>query len=293
MNGYTKTAILFAGMTAFFGMVGYLIAGTQGMIVALGFAGIGNLYAYWNSDKLALKAHKAIPVDETTAPSLYNMTRDLADRGNMPMPALYVMENDQPNAFATGRNPENAAVAVTTGLLARLNNDELAGVIAHELAHIKNHDTLLMTVTATLAGAISVLANFGMLMGGGGGERRIHPIVSILVMILAPIAAMLIQMAISRAREFEADRVGAEICGSPQALANALDKIAGQAARIDNERAENAPSTAHMFIINPLHARAIDGLFATHPPTAERIRRLAMMQNGNVQGGSTGRNPWY
>ncbi len=276
MSGYLKTTLLMAGLMAFCGVVGGMIGGYNGMVIALGFAGLMNIWAYWNSDKFVLRHYNATQIDEQTAPRLLAMVEGLARNAQLPMPKVYVIQDDQPNAFATGRNPENAAVAVTTGLMTRLDENEVAGVIAHELAHIKNRDTLIMTVSATIAGAISALANFGMFFGGSG-ENRQNIVVTLLIAMLAPIAATLIQMAISRAREFEADRIGAEICGAPQDLASALNKIAGAAAVIDNHAAEANPATAHMFIINPLHMHAIDGLFATHPKTEERIRRLMAM----------------
>lgn len=225
-------------------------------------------------------------VDPRAAPDLYNMVRGLADRAGMPMPKLYLIETDQPNAFATGRNPENAAVAVTRGLLRALTPEEVAGVVAHELAHIRNRDTLLMTVTATFAGAISMLANFAFFFGGSSneeGERPMGLVGTLALMFLAPLAAGLVQMAISRSREYEADRIGAEICGRPLWLASALGKIEGLAQRIDNVRAERNPATAHMFIVNPLHAMGHDRLFATHPNTANRIAALRAMAEGAPQ----------
>ena len=274
---FTRTAILLAGMTALFLGAGFLIGGEAGLVIAAGVALATNLFAYWNSDKLVLRMHGAREVDERAAPSLVRIVRQLADNADLPMPKVYVIDTAQPNAFATGRNPENAAVAVTQGLLRRLSPEETAGVLAHELAHVKNRDTLTMTITATLAGAISMLANFGLFFGVFGGNSRNNPlgIVGVLlVAILAPLAAMLVQMAISRAREYEADRVGAEICGRPLWLASALEKIQAAAGAIDNQSAERNPASAHLFIINPLHARAVDGLFSTHPDTAERVERL-------------------
>ncbi len=268
---YLKTGLLLAGMTALFMFIGATLGGQQGMVIALLFAMGTNFFAYWFSDSMVLRMHGARQVSEQEAPELYRMVAQLAERAQMPMPKVYIMNNPQPNAFATGRNPQNAAVAATTGLLQMLTPREVAGVMAHELAHIKNRDTLIMTVTATLAGAISMLANFAMFFGGR--ENR-NPIASILVMILAPMAAMLVQMAISRTREYAADRVGAEIAGDPEALASALQKIEQGAMRIDNHRAENNPATAHMFIINPLHAYKVDNLFSTHPKTANRIAKL-------------------
>lgn len=287
MNGFLKTTILMAAMTAIVGGIGHLLGGAGGMMVALALAGAMNVWMWFNSDKMVLRHYNAQEVDMATSPNLVGMIERLSRNANLPMPKVYVIENDQPNAFATGRNPENSAVAITTGLMSRLSGDEIEGVMAHELAHIKNRDTLIMTVTATLAGALSMLANFAMFFGGSG-ENRPHPIVGLLVMIFAPLAATIVQMAISRAREYEADRVGAEICGKPQALASALERIATNARHIDNQPAEANPATAHMFIINPLHVHAIDGLFSTHPPTEERIRRLMGMAGAGI----LRPNPW-
>ena len=294
---YVRTGMLMAGLTALFGAVGYLLGGGGGMLMALGFAAVTNLFSYWNSDRLALAAHNAHEVDATTAPELYGMVRDLAARANMPMPRVYLIDEDQPNAFATGRNPENAAVAATTGILRTLSYEELAGVMAHELAHIKNHDTLTMTITATMAGAISSLVTFGMMFGSR--DHRPNFIVQILLSILAPLAAMVIQMAISRSREYEADKLGAEICGNPVWLADALAKIAGGVAHTPNETAEAKPATAHMFIINPLTAGGMDSLFSTHPDTGNRI--AALMEQARAMGigrsaggfvGGAAQNPW-
>lgn len=278
---HMRTYILLAGMTALFGVVGLLLGGRGGMVIALLVAAAMNLYSYWNSDKLALRAHNAQEVDETTAPELVAMVRQLAERANMPMPRVYVIHESQPNAFATGRNPENAAVAATTGIMELLTWEELAGVMAHELAHIRNHDTLTMTITATLAGAISTIANFGMFFGGG--RDRPNPIISILIAVLAPMAAMVVQMAVSRSREYEADKLGAEICGDPVWLANALAKISQGVAYRVNESAERHPATAHMFIINPLSGQGFDNLFSTHPNTENRI--AALMQLAQSMGG--------
>ncbi len=272
-----RTGVLLAGLTGLFLAVGFMLGGEGGLVIAFVPALAMNAFAYWNSDKLVLRMYGAREVGEGEAPTLVRLVRQLAEQAELPMPKVYVMENDQPNAFATGRNPANAAVAVTQGLLARLSQEETAGVLAHELAHIKNRDTLTMTVTATLAGAISMLASFGLFFGGLGGNSRNNPlgIVGVLLIaILAPMAAMLVQMAISRAREYEADRIGAEICGRPLWLAAALEKIAGAAKAIDNQPAERNPATAHLFIINPLHAHKVDGLFTTHPSTAEPVARL-------------------
>jgi heat shock protein HtpX len=271
--GYVRTGVLMAAMTALVMGLGLMLGGQGGLIIALVLAGGMNLYALWNSDKAILRQQGARVVDAAGAPDLVGMVRVLAGRAGVPMPKVYVIDTAQPNAFATGRNPDNAAVAVTAGLMRSLTRDELAGVIAHELAHIRNRDTLLMTVTATFAGAISMLANFALFFGG----RRDNPlglIGTLAMMILAPLAAALVQMAISRTREYEADRVGAEICGQPLALASALERIAGGAARIDNMAAERNPASAHMFIINPLHAHAHDRLFATHPATENRVAAL-------------------
>ncbi len=272
-----RTAILLAGLTGLFLAVGFMLGGEVGLVIAFALALAMNAFAYWNSDKLVLRMYGAREVGEGDAPSLVRLVRQLTEQADLPMPKVYVMETDQPNAFATGRNPDNAAVAVTQGLLRRLSQEETAGVLAHELAHIKNRDTLTMTVTATLAGAISMLANFGLFFGGLGGSSRNNPlgIVGVLLIaILAPLAAMLVQMAISRAREYAADRIGAEICGRPLWLAAALEKMASAAKAIDNQPAERNPATAHLFIVNPLHAHKVDGLFTTHPSTAERVARL-------------------
>jgi heat shock protein HtpX len=273
---FARTALLLAAMTGLFLAVGFFIGGQGGMIIAFVIALGMNLFAYWNSDKIVLRMQGAQEVDAAAAPRLFAIVQDLAKRGNLPMPRVYLMQTEQPNAFATGRNPENAAVAVTTGLLDRLNEQEIAGVLAHELAHVRNRDTLTMTITATLAGAIGMLAQFGMFFGGSRDSRN-NPLGIIGVLaaaILAPMVAMFVQMAISRSREYEADRIGAGICGQPLWLASALAKIHNASLQIDNHRAEANPATAHMFIINPLHAHAVDGLFRTHPSTEERIRRL-------------------
>lgn len=274
----TKTAILMAGMTALFLVIGAVIGGQSGMIMALLFAVGTNAFAYWNADKMVLRMHGAREVTQGEASDLYDMVADLAQRANLPMPKVYIMDNAQPNAFATGRNPENAAVAATTGLLRTLSRDEVAGVMAHELAHIKSRDTLIMTVTATIAGAIGMLANFGFLFGGSRDrEGGVGPMGAILMMIVGPMAAMIVQMAISRTREYAADRGAAEISGNPEALASALNKISGAAHRIVNQDAERNPATAHMFIINPLSGARMDNLFSTHPATENRIAALQQM----------------
>ncbi|MCW1931133.1 zinc metalloprotease HtpX [Pararhodobacter zhoushanensis] len=281
--GYVKTGILMAAMTALFLGMGYLIGGSAGALIAFVVAAGMNLYAWWNSDKAVLRMHNARPVDAYTAPELQQIVMELARNADLPPPAVYVIDSDQPNAFATGRNPDNAAVAVSTGLMQRLSRDEVAAVVAHELAHIKNYDTLIMTVTATFAGAIAMLANFAMFFRGG--DRRANPIAMIAMMILAPMAAGLVQMAVSRSREYEADRIGAEICGHPLWLADALGKIQTYAARIDNDTAERNPASAHMFIINPLHAHARDKLFSTHPATENRIAALEKLAQSMGQTG--------
>ncbi len=273
-----KTAILMAAITALFMAIGSVLGGRQGMMIALVVALGMNFFSYWFSDKLVLKMYNAQEVDETSAPQFYRMVRELAERAALPMPRVYLIQEDAPNAFATGRNPQNAAVAATTGILRVLSERELRGVMAHELAHVKHRDILISTISATMAGAISMLANFAMFFGGRDSEGRPHnPIVSILVMLLAPLAASLIQMAISRAREFEADRGGAEISGDPQALASALQKIKQVASGIPMNTAERHPETAQMMIINPLSGGGLRGLFSTHPSTEERVERLLAM----------------
>lgn len=276
MMSFARTALLMAAMTALFLFFGFMLGGEGGMMIALLFAAGMNLFAYWNADKMVLRMHGAREVDDRSAPELVSMVRDLARRARLPMPKVYIIDNAQPNAFATGRNPENAAVAATTGLLRLLNRDEIEGVMAHELAHVKNRDTLIMTITATIAGAISMLANFALFFGGNR-NNPLGIVGTILMMILAPMAAMLVQMAISRTREFAADKAGAEICGQPLALANALEKLHMGASRTVNERAEENPATAHLFIVNPLNGRSFDSLFSTHPRMEERIARLEAM----------------
>jgi heat shock protein HtpX len=291
MMGYAKTAVLMAAMTALFMAVGYGLGGGGGLLIALAVAAGMNAHAYWNSDKAVLRMHNAQECNSQIHPDLQRMVHQLADDAGMPRPRVYVINEDQPNAFATGRNPDNAAVAATTGLLRRMSREEVAAVMAHELAHIRNYDTLIMTITATFAGAISMLANFAMIFGRG---RNQNPIAMILVMILAPLAAAVVQMAISRSREYEADRVGAEICGNPLWLASALEKIQGFASRIDFDRAEDNPQTAHMFIINPLHVHKRDKLFSTHPNTENRIAalvKLAQQQGARPTRPASG-NPW-
>ena len=273
-GNWVKTSILMAGIVALFGAVGAMLGGQQGMLLALVFGGAMNLWAYWFSDKMVLRMYNARQVDETTSPYLYNMVKELAFRAQLPMPKVYIIDEAQPNAFATGRNPENAAVAATSGIMRMLSERELRGVMAHELAHVKNRDILISTISATVAGAISMLAQFGMFFGGSRDGERPNPILSILVMILAPMAAMIIQMAISRTREFGADRGGAEISGDPEALASALAKIDAYARGIPMHAAEAHPETAQMMIMNPLSGGGLRGLFSTHPATQERIARL-------------------
>jgi len=275
-----RTFMLMAAMTALVGVVGLLIGGETGLILALVLAAGMNLFAFWNSDKVVLRMQGAEPLTPADSRGLYEMTEGLAARAGLPMPALWVIRSDQPNAFATGRNPENAAVAVTEGLLRSMSREEVAGVIAHELAHIKNRDTLLMTITATLAGAISMLANFAFFFGGR--DRGIGLVGTLALMILSPLAAALVQGAISRTREYEADRVGAEICGRPDWLASALERLGVLSGRIDNIAAEKNPAMAHLYIVNPLHMMAHDSLFATHPPIEKRVAALrAMARRGS------------
>lgn len=294
-----RTYILLAALTALFGVVGYAIGGSGGMLMALAFAGASNLFAYWNADKIVLRLYRAQEVDRAHPSGVVRryveIVERLADGAAMPRPKITVIENDQPNAFATGRDPDHAAVAATTGLLRMLNDDEIAGVMAHELAHVKNRDTLTMTVTATIAGAITTLANFALFFGGnrdsnGGGNI----IASLAMMFLAPLAAALVQMAISRGREYEADRIGAEISGRPEALAAALAKISHGAARIPNQTAEMHPETGQLMIINPLSGRGADNLFSTHPSTKNRIEKLMAMagDGGAIEARRATKGPW-
>ena len=283
---YVRTAMLLAGLTALFMGVGYLIGGQGGAMIALLVAAGMNLFTYWNADKLVLSMHGAHEVDERTAPDLVRLVRELAQRAGLPMPRVYLMDNPQPNAFATGRDPQHAAVAATTGLLQMLSRDEIAGVIAHELAHVRNRDTLTMTITATIAGAISMLAQFGLFFGGHRDNNHGAGLIGTIAMvILAPIAAMLVQMAISRTREYAADELGARISGRPDALASALVKISGAAQQIENPTAERSPATAHLFIVNPLTGHRMDNLFATHPSTENRIAALEQVARAMGLGG--------
>lgn len=299
MGSVARTGILLASLTALFGAIGLMLGGAGGMVLALIVALGMNVFSYWNADKIVLKMYKAVEVDPQRSQGVVRryaeMTSELAHRAGMPQPKIYVIENPQPNAFATGRNPENAAVAATTGLLEMLSDEEVAGVMAHELAHVKNRDTLTMTVTATIAGAITMLANFALFFGGrreGAGGL----IGALAIMFLAPMAAGLVQMAISRTREYEADKIGAEICGQPLWLASALAKISNGAARIVNDTAERHPATGQLMIINPLHGKGADNLFSTHPATQNRIDRLKELAGQMGQGASEmsqrPRGPW-
>ena len=290
---YAKTAILLAAMTGLFLVVGYLIGGMGGAAIAFVIALAMNGWAYWNSDKMALRMHNAEPVTPSGMPWLYEMVEALSRNAVLPTPAIYIIHSEQPNAFATGRNPENAAVAATTGIIKLLSKEELAAVMAHELAHIKNRDTLIMTVAATIAGAIGFLAQFAMFFRGNRGAGGV--IGSIAVMILAPIAASLVQMTISRTREYAADRMGAEICENPLWLASALRKISGYAGRIEMPSAERNPASAHLFIMNPLTGRGADKLFSTHPNAENRIAALEEMAGRSMRSrrpAIRGRNPW-
>lgn len=291
MMNTLKTFILLAGLTALFGWAGWMIGGESGMVIALGFAAISNIGAFWFSDKIVLSMYGAKQIKSGT---LYNMVFDLAQRASLPMPRVYIIESAQPNAFATGRSPSHAAVAATRGIIDILNERELRGVMAHELAHIKNRDTLTMTVTATIAGAISILANFAFWLVPAGGDRDRPAGIwgSLIVMILAPLAAMLVQMAISRTREYSADTGGAEICGDPLALATALQKLEAAAHRIPNYMAEQNPATAHMFIVNPLHLNRMDNLFSTHPNTQNRVRELERLAGLKDENSNPHRKSW-
>ncbi|MEM6624916.1 MAG: zinc metalloprotease HtpX [Pseudomonadota bacterium] len=269
-----KTGMLLAAMTALFLTAGYLLAGLGGALLALVIALGMNAYAWWNSDKMALRMHNARPVTRASAPELVGMVEQLSRNADLPMPEVYVIDTPQPNAFATGRSPDKAAVAATTGLIQMLSREELAGVMAHELAHIKNRDTLIMTISATIAGAISMLAQFGFLFRGRGGNNAAGLIGMLLAVFLAPLAAMLIQMLISRTREYSADRLGGEICQNPMWLASALQKISGMASRFEMDSAERNKASAHLFIVNPLSGQSFDSLFSTHPKAENRIAAL-------------------
>ncbi len=279
---FARTALLLAAMTGLFLAIGFMIGGTGGMMIAFLLALGMNAFSYWNSDKMVLSMYGAQEVDRNSAPGYYGIVEQLAYRAGLPMPKVYIIDSPQPNAFATGRDPEHAAVAATTGLLQNLSDEEVAGVMAHELAHVKNRDTLIMTIAASIAGAIGMLANFAFLFGGSssdeeGNSNPLGFVGVILAMILAPIAAMLVQMAISRSREYGADEEGARICGQPLWLASALGKLEAIAHQVPNARAERNPATAHLFIVNPLHGRSFDNLFSTHPSMDNRIARLRVM----------------
>ena len=276
-GNWLKTTILMAGIVALFGVVGAAIGGANGMLLALVFGGAMNIFAYWFSDAMVLRMYNAQEVDAASAPQFYGLVRELSQRAGLPMPRVYLIDEAQPNAFATGRNPEHAAVAATTGILRLLSARELRGVMAHELTHVKHRDILISTIAATIAGAIASIAQFGFLFGGRNEGERSSPLVGLIVMILAPIAAMLIQMAISRAREFEADRGGAEISGDPHALADALEKMERYAKGLPMPAAEEHPATAQMMIVNPLSGSGMQNLFSTHPATEMRIARLRAM----------------
>jgi len=274
MNGF-KTTLLLAALTALFMGLGYTIGGSGGALIALVVAVGMNLFTFWNADKIVLKMHGAREVDERSAPEFVGLVRELARRGGLPCPRVYVIDSPHPNAFATGRNPENAAVAATTGLLGMLDRDEIEGVMAHELAHVRNRDTLIMTMTATIAGAISMLANFGLFFGHGSNDRPQNMLATLAAVFLAPFAAMIVQMAISRNREYGADHGGAEISGKPRALASALAKLANGAARVPNPVLDRNPAAAALYIV-PGHGngRGRDSLFSTHPDTGNRIAAL-------------------
>ncbi len=276
MNGF-KTTMLLAAMTALFMALGFTLGGRGGMVIALLVAVGMNFFTYWNADKIVLKMHGAREVDDATAPEFVRMVRSLAQRAQLPMPKVYIIDSPHPNAFATGRNPDNAAVAATTGLMNMLDRDELAGVMAHELAHVKNRDTLIMTMVATIAGAISMLANFGLFFRGGDGRGNMIPM--ILAVIVAPFAAMIVQMAISRTREYGADKGGAEISGNPRALASALAKISRGAQAIPNQTVERNPAMAQLYIVPALRGRGGDSLFSTHPDTGNRIAALEALHS--------------
>lgn len=291
-SNLVRTSMLIAAMTALFMGVGFLIGGRSGMMMALVFAAVTNFIGYWNADKLVLRMQNAREIPPDRAAGLYDMVDTLAKRAEIPTPRVYLIETDQPNAFATGRNPENAAVAVSRGLLDRLDNREIAAVISHELAHIKNRDTLTMTITATLAGAISMLAQFGFFFGGGNNDRNnpLGPIGVLIAIFVAPLAAMLVQMAVSRTREYQADRDGAAIAADPRALASALDKISAYARRTVNIAAERNPAQAHMYIFNPLNGQRMDNLFATHPAVENRI--AALEELARDMEGPVSTQPW-
>lgn len=296
MAGYARTAILMAGMVALFAGVGFLLGGRQGMAIAFLF-GVGiNVFSWWNSDRMVLRMHQAEPIGPADNPGLHQLVASLAARAGLPMPALYLLQEDQPNAFATGRSAERSAVAVSAGLLAMMPEEEVAGVVAHELAHIRNRDTLIMTLTASLAGAIGMLAQFGGLFGNRDRNNPLGGVGVLLAIIVAPLAAMVVQMAISRSREYEADRLGAMIAGHPRGLADALLRLESGRHAIPNPAAEANPGTAHLFIVNPLSGRGMDSLFSTHPSTENRVRALMEMEGGAwpglPAGDGTAQRPW-
>ena len=281
-----RTGLLLAALTGLFLALGFLLGGRGGALIALVLALGMNLFAFWGSDQMVLRMHNARQVTRDTAPDLHDLVARLAMAARLPMPKVYVIETEQPNAFATGRDPAHAAVAVTRGIMRSLSRDELAGVVAHELAHVRNRDTLTMAIAATLAGAIGFLANFAFFFGGAiRSDERSNPVGAILLAILAPIGAMLVQMAISRTREFSADRLGAQICGHPRWLASALRRIEGAAQATVMPSAETHPASAHLFIVNPLHARGLANLFRTHPPTEERVAALMRLEGAAASGG--------
>jgi heat shock protein HtpX len=290
-----RTGILMAALTGLFLAVGALVGGTYGMLFAFCFALAINLFAYWNSDKVLLRMYGARQVDAQSAPDLHRLVQRLAAQAGLPMPKVFITENPQPNAFATGRDPEHAAVCVTTGLLSQVSQEELAGVLAHELGHVKHRDTLIMTITAVMAGAISMLANMAFFMGGRDRNNPLGLVGMLVVMLVAPLAAVLVQAAISRSREYEADRAGAEITGRPLWLASALERIEQAAHKIPNYPADANPATAHLFIINPLHGGQgfnLSGLFSSHPATEERIARLRAMAGAGENAAPVQRGPW-
>jgi heat shock protein HtpX len=276
---FVRTSLLLAALTGLFMAVGAIVGGQQGMLIAFAIALAMNLFTYWNADRMVLAMYRARPVDEAAAPQLYATIRELTQRAGLPMPRVYIIDNDQPNAFATGRNPHHAAVAVNTGLLKLLSPEEVAGVLSHELAHVRNRDSLTMTMTAVIAGAIGMLAQFAFFFGASSNRRDnpLGPIGGLLVVLFAPLAATLVQLAISRTREYEADREGSLISGHPLWLASALGRLEQGARAIDNPTADGHPASASLFIVNPLHGGGMSGLFTTHPPIAERIRRLEAM----------------
>ena len=287
MFNLAKTAILMAAITALFIVVGGILGGEQGMFLALLIAVGMNFFSYWFSDTMVLRMTNAQQVDERSAPQFYAMVKELANKAGLPMPKVFLIEENAPNAFATGRNPEHASVAATSGILRILSTRELRGVMAHELAHVRHRDILISTLAATMAGAISALANLAMFAGGRNSEgRQGNPLASLLVMILAPLAASLIQMSISRAREYEADRGGAEISADPEALAQALQKIHAYSQGIPFQVIERHPEAAQMMIINPLTAGGLSQLFSTHPPMEERVARLISMAKNGVYPGA-------